>query len=107
MCITPDFYGRRYRKSGSYKIKRSVVYYTVLLKMWSKSGLFAQKRVFYRKKMKKKNYQEIAKNDLYFLSSKSRNTIPYNAETSFGMQCLLVQVVKTADINIYHGKNWF
>ena len=57
--------------------------------------------------MKKKNYQEIAKNDLYFLSSKSRNTIPYNAETSFGMQCLLVQVVKTANINIYHGKNWF
>ena len=57
--------------------------------------------------MKKKNYQEIAKNDLYFSSSKSRNTIPYNAETSFGMQCLLVQVVKTANINIYHGKNWF
>ena len=57
--------------------------------------------------MKKKNYQEIAKNDLYFLSSKSRNTIPYNAETSFGMQCLLVLVVKTANINIYHGKNLF
>ena len=71
--------------------------------MWS----ICPKEGFLTKKMKKKNYQEIAKNDLYFLSSKSQNTIPYNAETSFGMQCLLVQVVKTANINIYHGKNWF
>ena len=80
-----------------------------IIPFYSKCGLKVinlPKKGFFNEKNKKKN-QEIAKNDLYFLSSKSRNTIPYNAETSFGMQCLLVQVVKTANINIYHCKNWF